>query len=137
MSVRLVGWRDASNPTLRLLHAHLSPALSPEYREEGVGRYADRMTVTKAVIPAAGLGTRMLPAAKAVAKELLPVLDKPAIQYVLEEAAAGGITDVLLISSPAKRAVEKHFQLDPELEKRVNSRRSEEHTSELQSLAYL
>src|SRR5206468_3505813 len=77
------------------------------------------MRITKAVIPAAGLGTRMLPAAKAVAKELLPVLDKPTIQYVVEEAAAGGIRDVLLISSPAKRAVEKHFQADPELEKRL------------------
>src|SRR5688500_6612767 len=79
------------------------------------------MSITKAVIPAAGLGTRMLPAAKAVAKELLPVLDKPTIQYVVEEAAAAGVDDVLLISSPAKRAVEKHFQLDPELEKRLNS----------------
>ncbi|MEA2707463.1 MAG: UTP--glucose-phosphate uridylyltransferase [Phycisphaerales bacterium] len=77
------------------------------------------MTLTKAVIPAAGLGTRMLPAAKAVAKELLPVLDKPTIQYVVEEAAGGGITDVLLISSPAKRAVEQHFQPNPELEKRL------------------
>ena len=79
------------------------------------------MTVTKSVIPAAGLGTRMLPAAKAVPKELLPVLDKPTIQYVVEEAAAAGITDVLLISSPAKRAVEQHFQPNPELEKRLKS----------------
>jgi UTP--glucose-1-phosphate uridylyltransferase len=77
------------------------------------------MTVTKAVIPAAGLGTRMLPAAKAVAKELLPVLEKPTIQYVVEEAAAGGIRDVLLVSSPAKRAVERHFQSDPELDERL------------------
>jgi UTP--glucose-1-phosphate uridylyltransferase len=77
--------------------------------------------VTKAVIPAAGLGTRMLPAAKAVAKELLPVLDKPAIQYVVEEAAAGGITDVLLVSSPAKRAVEQHFQPNAQLDKRLET----------------
>src|SRR2546430_8881062 len=77
------------------------------------------MNVTRAVIPAAGLGTRMLPAAKAVPKELLPVLDKPTIQYVVEEAAAGGISDVLLISSPAKRAVERHFQPDAELENRL------------------
>jgi UTP--glucose-1-phosphate uridylyltransferase len=75
------------------------------------------LSVTKTVIPAAGLGTRMLPAAKAVAKELLPVLDKPTIQYVVEEAAAAGVTDVLLISSPAKRAVERHFQPSPELER--------------------
>jgi UTP--glucose-1-phosphate uridylyltransferase len=79
------------------------------------------MTVTKSVIPAAGLGTRMLPAAKAVPKELLPVLDKPAIQYVLEEAAAGGITDVLLISSPAKQAVEQHFRPDAELDRRLEA----------------
>src|SRR5215204_4248841 len=77
--------------------------------------------VTKAVIPAAGLGTRMLPAAKAVAKELLPVLDRPAIQYVVEEAAGAGVADVLLISSPAKRAIEQHFQPNPELEKRIES----------------
>lgn len=79
------------------------------------------MSVTKAVIPAAGLGTRMLPAAKAVPKELLPVLDKPTIQYVVEEAAAGGIRDVLLISSPAKRAIEQHFQSNPTLEKRLGT----------------
>ena len=80
-----------------------------------------RMSITKAVIPAAGLGTRMLPAAKAVAKELLPVLDKPTIQYVVEEAAAGGITDVLLVSSPAKLSIEQHFQVNAELEKRLES----------------
>ena len=79
------------------------------------------VAITKAVIPAAGLGTRMLPAAKAVAKELLPVLDRPAIQYVVEEAAAGGIADVLLISSPAKRAVERHFQPDEALERRLET----------------
>jgi UTP--glucose-1-phosphate uridylyltransferase len=79
------------------------------------------MTITKAVIPAAGFGTRMLPAAKAVPKELLPILDKPTIQYVVEEAAAGGVTDVQLISSPAKRAVEQHFQSIPDLENRLKS----------------
>ena len=77
--------------------------------------------VTKVVIPAAGLGTRMLPAAKAVAKELLPVVDRPTIQYVVEEAAAAGATDVLLISSPFKRAVERHFQPDPRLDDRLKS----------------
>lgn len=72
-----------------------------------------------AVIPAAGLGTRMLPAAKAVAKELLPVVDRPAIQYVVEEAASAGAADVVLISSPRKRAVEEHFKPDPELSARL------------------
>jgi len=79
------------------------------------------MKVTKAVIPAAGFGTRMLPAAKAVPKELLPILDKPTIQYVVEEAAAAGIGEVQLISSPAKRAVEQHFQPIPELENRLKA----------------
>src|SRR4051812_28534050 len=81
--------------------------------------------VTKAVIPAAGWGTRMLPAAKAVPKELLPVLDKPTIQYVVEEAAAAGVSDVLLISSPAKRAVERHFQANEELERRLTGAKAE------------
>src|SRR5829696_7659433 len=79
------------------------------------------MSIKKAIIPAAGFGTRMLPAAKAVAKELLPVLDRPAIQYVVEEAAGAGVADVLLISSPAKRAIERHFQPNLELEKRLES----------------
>ncbi len=56
------------------------------------------MKVTKAVIPAAGLGTRVLPASKAIPKEMLPIVDKPAIQYIVEEAAASGITDILIIT---------------------------------------
>jgi UTP--glucose-1-phosphate uridylyltransferase len=75
--------------------------------------------ITKAVIPAAGFGTRMLPAAKSVPKELLPVIDRPVIQYVVEEAAAGGVTDVILVSNPEKRAVEQHFQPSPSLENRL------------------
>jgi UTP--glucose-1-phosphate uridylyltransferase len=69
----------------------------------------------KAVIPAAGMGTRMLPAAKAVPKELLPVLDRPTIQYVVEEAAAAGLNDVLLVTSPQKPALFGHFQPNAEL----------------------
>jgi len=79
------------------------------------------MTLTKAVIPAAGFGTRMLPAAKAVPKELLPILDKPTIQYVVEEAAAGGIDDVLLVTSRDKRAIEDHFDRSAELEARLRA----------------
>jgi UTP--glucose-1-phosphate uridylyltransferase len=75
--------------------------------------------VRKAVIPAAGFGTRMLPAAKAVPKELLPVLDRPTIQYVVEEAAAAGADDVLLITSRDKRAIEDHFDRNAELEQRL------------------
>ncbi|MET0740986.1 MAG: UTP--glucose-1-phosphate uridylyltransferase GalU [Candidatus Nanopelagicales bacterium] len=72
--------------------------------------------VSKAVIPAAGLGTRFLPATKATPKEMLPVVDRPAIQYVVEEAAAAGLDDVLLITGRSKRALEDHFDRNFELE---------------------
>jgi UTP--glucose-1-phosphate uridylyltransferase len=75
--------------------------------------------LTRCVIPAAGFGTRMLPAAKAVPKELLPVLDRPTLQYVVEEAAAAGCDDVHLITSPGKRAIEDHFARNEELEQRL------------------
>lgn len=75
--------------------------------------------IRKAIIPAAGFGTRMLPAAKAVPKELLPILDRPTIQYVVEEAAGAGIEDVLLISSREKRAIEDHFSPNDALEDRL------------------
>jgi UTP--glucose-1-phosphate uridylyltransferase len=74
------------------------------------------MRVTKAVVPAAGLGTRFLPATKATPKEMLPVVDKPAIQYVVEEAAAAGLSDVLMITGRSKRALEDHFDRNAELE---------------------
>src|SRR5690606_5598846 len=77
--------------------------------------------ITKAVIPAAGFGTRMLPAAKAVPKEMLPVLDRPTIQYVLEECAAAGADDVLLVTSRDKKALEDHFARAPELEARLQA----------------
>lgn len=72
--------------------------------------------VTKAVIPAAGLGTRFLPATKAMPKEMLPIVDKPAIQYVVEEAAAAGLTDVLVITGRNKDNLANHFDSVPELE---------------------
>ena len=72
--------------------------------------------ITKAVIPAAGLGTRFLPATKAMPKEMLPVVDKPAIQYVVEEAVDAGLTDVLLITGRNKTALENHFDRMTELE---------------------
>lgn len=77
------------------------------------------MPVTKAVIPAAGLGTRFLPATKAQPKEMLPVVDKPTIQYVVEEAVAAGITDILIITGRGKRAIEDHFDRSFELEKEL------------------
>lgn len=75
-----------------------------------------KAAVTKAVIPAAGLGTRFLPVTKAQPKEMLPVVDKPAIQYVVEEAVAAGIDDILIITGRSKRAIEDHFDRQFELE---------------------
>src|ERR1700752_2624718 len=72
--------------------------------------------VTKAVVPAAGLGTRFLPAPKATPKEMLTVVDKPAIQYVVEEAVSAGLNDVLLITGRSKRSIEDHFDRAYELE---------------------
>ena len=77
------------------------------------------MKIRKAVIPAAGLGTRVLPASKAMPKEMLPIVDKPAIQYIVEEAVASGITDILIITSRGKTTVEDHFDRAPELEARL------------------
>lgn len=74
------------------------------------------MTVKKAVIPAAGLGTRFLPATKAMAKEMLPIVDKPTIQFIVEEALASGIEDILIVTGKAKRPIEDHFDSNIELE---------------------
>lgn len=83
------------------------------------------MKVRKAVIPAAGLGTRFLPATKAMPKEMLPIVDKPTIQYIIEEAIASGIEEILIITGKSKRAIEDHFdrscELEQELEKKHNT----------------
>ncbi len=79
------------------------------------------MTIRKAVIPAAGLGTRFLPATKAVPKEMLPILDRPVIQYVVEEAVASGIHQIVVVTGQAKRAIEDHFDSSPELESRLEA----------------
>ena len=77
------------------------------------------MKVKKAVIPAAGLGTRMLPATKTVPKEMLPLVDKPVIQYIIEEAVASGIEDILIVTNRAKSAMDDYFDYYPELETRL------------------
>lgn len=74
------------------------------------------MKITKAVIPAAGFGTRVLPATKAMPKEMFPVIDKPTIQYIVEEAVNAGITDILIITNRGKEVMEDHFDRSPELE---------------------
>jgi UTP--glucose-1-phosphate uridylyltransferase len=80
------------------------------------------MKVRKAVIPAAGLGTRFLPATKAQPKEMLPVVDKPAIQYVVEEAVRAGLSDILIVTGRGKRSIEDHFDRSVELESFLEAR---------------
>lgn len=84
------------------------------------------MKITKAVIPAAGLGTRFLPATKAQPKEMLPIVDKPTIQYIVEEAVKSGITDILIITGRSKRAIEDHFDRSIELEIELESKNKHE-----------
>ncbi|SDQ41399.1 UTP--glucose-1-phosphate uridylyltransferase GalU [Carnobacterium viridans] len=78
--------------------------------------------VRKAIIPAAGLGTRFLPATKAMAKEMLPIVDKPTIQFIVEEAINSGIEDILIVTGKSKRPIEDHFDSNPELEANLKSK---------------
>lgn len=78
--------------------------------------------VRKAIIPAAGLGTRFLPATKAMPKEMLPIVDKPTIQYIVEEAIASGIEDIIIVTGKGKRAIEDHFDFAPELEQNLEKK---------------
>src|SRR3954464_1724465 len=96
-----------------------------------------RGSVTKAVIPAAGLGTRFLPATKAQPKEMLPVVDKPAIQYVVEEAVRAGIDDILIITGRNKRTLEDHFDRAVELELELEQRGKLDQLKEIRALADL
>jgi UTP--glucose-1-phosphate uridylyltransferase len=93
--------------------------------------------VRKAVIPAAGLGTRFLPATKAQPKEMLPVVDKPAIQYVVEEAVRAGIDDILIITGRGKRSLEDHFDRSIELEVALEAAGKHDQLSEVRGLADL
>lgn len=95
------------------------------------------MKVRKAVIPAAGLGTRMLPATKTVPKEMLPLVDKPAIQYIIEEAAAAGIEDILVVTNRAKSAMDDYFDYYPELETRLNQAGKDRELAEVRRAADL
>jgi UTP--glucose-1-phosphate uridylyltransferase len=93
--------------------------------------------VRKAVIPAAGLGTRFLPATKAQPKEMLPVVDKPAIQYVVEEAVRSGIDDILIITGRGKKAIEDHFDRSVELEEDLHAKGKDSLLAEVLDLANL
>ena len=76
--------------------------------------------IRKAVFPVAGLGTRFLPATKVTAKEMLPIIDKPLMQYATEEAIAAGITELVFVTGRTKRAIEDHFDTNPELERELS-----------------
>ena len=91
----------------------------------------------KAIIPAAGLGTRFLPVTKSQPKEMLPVVDKPVIQYVVEEAVAGGVTDILIVTGRGKRAIEDHFDRSVELEVELEAANKLEYLRTVQSIAGL
>ncbi len=96
-----------------------------------------RKPVRKAVIPAAGLGTRFLPFSKAVPKEMLPVVDRPVIQYVIEEAVAAGCDDILVITSRHKKVLEDHFDRHPELEQALEAKGKQAESDEVRALSEL
>ncbi|MDQ2078053.1 UTP--glucose-1-phosphate uridylyltransferase GalU [Marinimicrobium sp. ABcell2] len=92
------------------------------------------MLIKKAVIPVAGLGTRMLPATKAIPKEMLPVVDRPLIQYVIEEAAAAGIKEIVLVTHASKNSIENHFDTSFELEAQLEARLKRSLLEEVRSI---
>src|ERR1700731_1395820 len=98
---------------------------------------ATTAAVTKALVPAAGLGTRFLPATKATPKEMLPVVDKPAIQYVVEEAVTAGLDDVLLITGRSKRSIEDHFDRAYELEEALAAKEEYERLAQVRASSEL
>ena len=93
------------------------------------------MKIRKPIIPAAGLGTRVLPASKSMPKEMLPIVDKPAIQYIVEEAVKAGITDILIITNRGKGIIEDHFDHSIELENMLQKRERYDTLKELDALA--
>ncbi len=92
------------------------------------------MKVKKAVIPVAGLGTRMLPMTKAIPKEMLPIVDKPMIQYIVEECAAAGLTEIVLVTHSSKNAIENHFDTSYELESMLEKRVKRQQLAEVQNI---
>jgi UTP--glucose-1-phosphate uridylyltransferase len=93
--------------------------------------------VRNAIIPAAGLGTRFLPATKAMPKEMLPIVDKPTIQYIVEEAVASGIEDIIIVTGKSKRAIEDHFDYNPELEHNLLEKEKHKLLDEVQYVSNL
>lgn len=97
----------------------------------------EKKTVRKAIIPVAGLGTRFLPATKAQPKEMLPVVDKPVIQYIVEEAVASGIEEIIFVTSMGKRAIEDHFDRNFELEYRLREKKKKKELEEIAKIGKL
>lgn len=95
------------------------------------------MNIRKAIIPVAGMGTRFLPAAKAQPKEMLPVVDKPVIQYIVEEAVAAGIEEVIFVTAMGKRALEDHFDRNFELEYRLEQKKKLKELADIQEIGKL
>ncbi len=92
------------------------------------------MKIKKAVIPVAGLGTRMLPITKAIPKEMLPIVDKPMIQYIVDECAAAGLTEIVLVTHSSKNAIENHFDTSYELESMLEKRVKRQQLAEVQGI---
>jgi|SRR5579884_1541971 len=92
------------------------------------------MSITKAVLPVAGLGTRVLPASKVVPKELLPLVDKPTLQYIVEEAVEAGIEEIIFVTSASKRAIEDHFDIFKELEQTLERKGKRKELDELRRI---
>src|SRR5437588_10070750 len=92
------------------------------------------MKIRKAVLPVAGLGTRVLPASKVIPKEMLPIVDKPALQYIVEEAVAAGVEDIIFVTSRSKRSIEDHFDSFPELESTLARKGKRKELAELRTL---
>ena len=92
------------------------------------------MRIRKAVLPVAGLGTRVLPASKVIPKEMLPIVDKPTLQYIVEEAVAAGVEEIIFVNSRSKRSIEDHFDQFPELEATLERKGKSRELEELRAL---
>ncbi|MGM0865224.1 MAG: UTP--glucose-1-phosphate uridylyltransferase GalU [Bacillota bacterium] len=106
-------------------------------KDSSLSNNQQQQKVKKVIIPAAGLGTRFLPATKAQPKEMLPIVDKPAIQYIIEEAVQSGITDIIIITGRGKRSIEDHFDKSYELESTLEKKQKWSGLEEVQSIANL
>ncbi len=95
------------------------------------------MKIRKAVLPVAGLGTRVLPASKVIPKEMLPIVDKPTLQYIVEEAVAAGVEEIIFVTSRSKRSIEDHFDMFPELEATLERKGKRKELAELRALQAL